>query len=136
MITAGEERVGASHAARFGAVIAALAFATAMAQGEASEALLNEVTFQSASYVNFGQLLSREAPAATVTVQATFSFPDEATDRYPAVLVVHTIVGFSYGREVAHLTALRRMPGQGAGLLHGLRCGRACEVGGRIDLDF
>ena len=30
----------------------------------------------------------------TVTVPATLSFPEEARDRYPAVVVVHTIAGY------------------------------------------
>jgi dienelactone hydrolase len=68
----------------------------------------NQVTFQSASYAVFRQLLSRAAPAATVTVAASLSFPDEARDRYPAVVVVHTLGGYRDVNEGLYAAELRK----------------------------
>lgn len=89
-------------------MIAATAFGTAIAHGQAPQARPNQVTFQSASYADFRQLLSREAPAATVTVPATLSFPDEARDRYPAVVVVHAIAGYLEANEGWYAAELRK----------------------------
>jgi dienelactone hydrolase len=83
------------------------AFAAA-AHSQAGEARPVQVSFQSASYVDFRQLLSREAPAATVTVPATLSFPDDARDRSPAVVVVHTIAGYIEGNEGRYAAELRK----------------------------
>jgi dienelactone hydrolase len=90
------------------ALIAASALASASAQGQAPEPRVNQVTFQSASYADFRQLQLREAPAATVTVAATLSFPDEARDRYPAVVVVHTIAGYLDVNEGQYAAELRQ----------------------------
>jgi dienelactone hydrolase len=89
-------------------MIAAIAFGTATVHGLASEARSSQVTFQSASYADFRQLLSREAPPATVTVPATLSFPDDAQDRYPAVVVVHTIAGYLDSNEGLYAADLRK----------------------------
>jgi dienelactone hydrolase len=89
-------------------MIAATAFETAIAHGQAPQARPNQVRFQSASYADFRQLLSREALAATVTVPATLSFPDEARDRYPAVVVVHTIAGYLEVNEGQYAAELRK----------------------------
>jgi dienelactone hydrolase len=74
----------------------------------ASESRSSQVAFQSVSYVDFRQLLSREAPAATLTVPATLSFPDDAQDRYPAVVVVHTIAGYLDSNEGRYAAELRK----------------------------
>jgi dienelactone hydrolase len=89
-------------------MIAALLSAAATAHGQASAAGSNQVTFQSASYADFRQLLSRQAPAATVTVSATLSFPDAARDRYPAVVVLHTIAGYLEANEGWYAAELRK----------------------------
>lgn len=88
--------------------IAAALLGTTMAHGQAPQASSNQVTFQSASYVDFRQLLAREAPTATVTVTATLSFPDEARDRYPAVIVAHTIAGYLEANEGQYAAELRK----------------------------
>jgi dienelactone hydrolase len=90
------------------ALITPTAFATAAALGQVGEARPKQVSFQSASYVDFRQLLSREAPNATVTVPATLSFPVEARDRYPAVVVVHTIAGYREDNEGQYAAELRK----------------------------
>jgi dienelactone hydrolase len=86
-------------------MIAATAFGTATARGQADA---NRVTFQSASYADFRQLQAREAPAATVTVPATLNFPDEVSDRYPAVVIVHTIAGYLDANEGQYAAELRK----------------------------
>jgi dienelactone hydrolase len=90
------------------AVIAVISVATATAHGQAPEPRSNQVVFQSASYLDFRQLLSREAPAATVTVPAILSFPEGAKDRYPAVVVAHTIAGYLDVNEGQYAAALRK----------------------------
>jgi dienelactone hydrolase len=88
--------------------IGAIAFGTAPVPGLAAEARSSQVSFQSASYLDFRQLLSREAPAATLTVPATLSFPDDVKDRYPAVVVVHTVSGYVEANEGQYAAELRK----------------------------
>jgi dienelactone hydrolase len=57
------------------------------------------ITFQSSTYSDFRQLLARAAAAGTVTVRANLGFPEEAKDRYPAVVIVHTIAGYRDANE-------------------------------------
>ena len=90
------------------AVIAAGAFATATAYAQAAEARAIQVTFQSASYADFRQLQLREAPTATVTLRASLSFPDEARDRYPAVVIVHSVAGYIDSNEGQYAAELRK----------------------------
>lgn len=82
---------------------AALAAGTAAAQANAET-----VTFQSGSYADFRQLLSRESPTDTVTIAATLAFPDQARDRYPAVVVVHMIAGYLEANEGWHAAEFRK----------------------------
>lgn len=89
-------------------MIACSAFAAATVQGHAREPNPDHLTFQSASYADFRQLQLHEAPAATVTVAATLSFPEEAKDRYPAVVVVHTIAGYLEINEGQYAAELRK----------------------------
>ena len=62
------------------------------------------VKFQSASYSDVRQLVAREAPASTVTVSATLSFPDRAQERYPALVIAHTIGGYQDITKVGTLS--------------------------------
>jgi dienelactone hydrolase len=82
---------------------AVLGIATAAAPANAET-----VTFQSGSYADFRQLFSQEAASATVTVAGTLSFPDQARDRYPAVVVVHTIAGYLEANEGWHAAEFRK----------------------------
>src|SRR5450432_2842716 len=93
---------------RLFAVTAAISLAAQTVHGQAVEPRTSKVTFQSASYRDFRQLQLREPPAATVTVVAKLSFPDEARDRYPAVVVVHTIAGYQEGNEGQYAAELRK----------------------------
>jgi dienelactone hydrolase len=88
--------------------IAAVVFAMATAHGQPLQTSPNKVAFQSTSYADFRQLLSREAPAATVTVPAILSFPDKPRDRYPAVVIVHTIAGYLDVNEGQYAAELRK----------------------------
>jgi dienelactone hydrolase len=90
------------------AMIAATAFVTATARGGAPEPRVNQLTFQSATYVDFRQLQLRQTPVATVTVAATLSFPDETRDRYPAIVVVHTVAGYRDANEGQYAAELRK----------------------------
>jgi dienelactone hydrolase len=88
--------------------IAAIGFGTAIGNCQVSEPGLDNVTFQSATYSDFRQLLSRQAPTATITVPATLNFPDGASDRYPAVVIVHTIAGYQESNEGWYAAELRK----------------------------
>ncbi len=66
------------------------------------------VKFQSASYTDFRQLVAREAPTSAVTVSATLSFPDRAQERYPALVIAHTIGGYLDVNEGWHSLEFRK----------------------------
>ena len=89
-------------------VAAAVAVGTALVYGQLSDAgLIERVTLRSGSYTDFRQVFAREAPAG-VSVPATLRFPDRPRDRYPAVVVVHTIDGFQEVNEGWLAAELRR----------------------------
>jgi dienelactone hydrolase len=66
------------------------------------------IAFQSATYSDFRQVLARQAPTGTVTVRAKLDFPQEARDRYPAVIVVHGIGGYHDANEGTVAAELRK----------------------------
>jgi dienelactone hydrolase len=66
------------------------------------------ITFQSSTYSDFQQVLAREAAAGTPTIRASLSFPEQAKDRYPAVVVVHTIAGYREANEGYVAAVLRK----------------------------
>jgi hypothetical protein len=70
------------------------------------EAGTSRITVQSFTYSDFRQLFAREA--ATVTVRANLGFPEEAKDRYPAVVVVDTIGGYREASEGYAAAELRK----------------------------
>ena len=89
-------------------VAAAVAAGTALVPGQGRGAdLIEAVTLRSGSYADFRQVFTREAPAG-VSVPATLRFPDRPRDRYPAVVVVHTISGFQEANEGWQAEELRR----------------------------
>jgi len=63
---------------------------------------------QSGRYADFRQLLSREAPSDQAIVAMTVRLPDEARDRYPAVVIVHTIAGYQEANEGWHADQFRK----------------------------
>jgi len=66
------------------------------------------ITFQSSTYSDFRQLLAREAATGTVTVRAKLDFPEQARDRYSAVIVVHTLAGYRAANEGYVAAELRK----------------------------
>ena len=66
------------------------------------------ITFQSSTYSDFRQLLTREAATGTVTVRANLGFPEQAKDRYPAVIVVHGLGGYRDTNEGYVAAELRK----------------------------
>jgi dienelactone hydrolase len=75
-------------------LMAAIAWGPAAGHCQAPPPGTTTITFQSSTYGDFGQLLMRDAAAGPVTVRATLAFPQEAKDRYPAVVIVHAISGY------------------------------------------
>lgn len=75
-------------------LIAALVMGTTTARGEAPRPPATTITFQSSTYSDFGQILRREQPTGSVTLKARLEFPEEARDRYPLVIVAHTLSGY------------------------------------------
>ena len=89
-------------------VAAAVAVGTALVHGQVRDAgPIERVTLRSGSYADFRQVFTREAPAS-VSVPATLRFPERPRDRYPAVVVVHTIGGFREANEGWLAAELRR----------------------------
>jgi dienelactone hydrolase len=89
-------------------VAAAVAVGTALVYGQVRDAgTIERVTLRSGSYADFRQVFVRETPA-DASVPATLRFPDQPRDRYPAVVVVHTIGGFREANEGWLAAELRR----------------------------
>ena len=66
------------------------------------------VMVQSGRYADFRQLLSREAPPDQAIVGMTVRLPDEARDRYPAVVIVHGLGGYLESNEGWHAAEFRK----------------------------
>lgn len=66
------------------------------------------LTFQSSTYSDMRQLLAREAATGTVTISANLDFPEEKKDRYPAIIIVHTISGYRDANEGYAAAELRK----------------------------
>src|SRR5262249_38609309 len=60
------------------------------------------------TYSDMRQLLVREAATGAVTVKAYLGFPEQVRDRYPAVIVVHTIAGYRDANEGYAAAELRK----------------------------
>jgi dienelactone hydrolase len=90
------------------ALMATIGYGTAAAHCQAPEAGTTAITFQSSTYSDFRQVLTREAATGTVTVRANLSFPEAAKDRYPAVIVVHGLGGYRDANEGYVAAELRK----------------------------
>jgi dienelactone hydrolase len=88
------------------ALMATIAYGTAV--GHCQQAGTTTITFQSATYGDFRQVLTREAATGTVTVRAILEFPEQVRDRYPAVVVVHTLGGYRDANEGYVAAELRK----------------------------
>jgi dienelactone hydrolase len=89
-------------------LMATIVYGTAAAHCEAPQADTTTITFHASTYSDFRQLLAREAATGTVTVRANLSFPEEVKDRYPAVVIVHTIAGYRDANEGYIAAELRK----------------------------
>jgi dienelactone hydrolase len=98
----------ASAAATMALPHATIAFGTATGCCQGSQAGMTAVTFQSSTYSDMRQLLAREATAGAVTVKACLGFPEQVTDRYPAVIVVHALSGYRDANEGYAAAELRK----------------------------
>jgi dienelactone hydrolase len=89
-------------------LMAMIAYGTAPAHCQAPQAGTTVITFPSSTFSDFRQILAREAATATVTVRANLGFPEQAKDRYPAVVIVHTIAGYRDANEGYAAAELRK----------------------------
>ena len=91
-----------------GVLIATIAYGMAAAHCQTAQAGTTTITFQSSTYSDIRQLLAREAPTGAVRVKASLGFPEQARDRYPAVIVVHGIGGYRQSNEGYVAAQLRK----------------------------
>ncbi len=91
----------------FCVLMAVIGYGTA-AQCQTPQAGTTAITFQSSTYGDFRQILVGEAATGTITVQASLGFPEQAKDRYPAVIVVHTLGGYRDANEGYAAAELRK----------------------------
>ncbi len=78
-----------------------------LASGVSAEATGEELIFQSATYLNFPQVLIRAAPTARVDIHATLELPLGAQGLLPAVVLVHSLAGYRDENEDWQASALR-----------------------------
>lgn len=84
-------------------VLIALALLAAAVSADAQTVMV-----QAGRYSDFRRLMAREAPADLVTIPMTLRLPDTAQDRYPAVVIVHTIAGYQEANEGWHADEFRK----------------------------
>jgi dienelactone hydrolase len=89
-------------------VLAAMVYGTAAGHCQDSQAGMTALTFQSPATADMRQLLAREPATATVAVRAWLGFPEQNKDRYPAVIVVHGLGGYSDSNEGYAAAELRK----------------------------
>jgi dienelactone hydrolase len=89
-------------------LVATIAYGTATGHCQGSQAGMTAVTFQSSTYSDMRQLLAREATGGAVTVKAYLGFPEQVRDRYPAVIIVHTLAGYRDVNEGYAAAELRK----------------------------
>jgi dienelactone hydrolase len=90
-------------------LVATIAYGTATGHCQGSQAGISTVTFQSSTYSDMRQILAHETPIGTVTVKANLGFPEQARDRYPAVIVVHGLGGYRDSHEGYVAAELRKV---------------------------
>ncbi len=89
-------------------LIAAIALGVAAAHGQAPPPSPATIALQSATYDDFRQVLTRQAPTASVSIRAKLEFPEQGRDRYPAVIVVHSLGGYREANEGYFAAELRK----------------------------
>jgi dienelactone hydrolase len=90
------------------ALVATIAYGTVTGHCQDPQAGMTEVSFQSSTYSDMRQFLGREPAGGAVTVKASLGFPDQPTDRYPAVIVVHSMGGYRDANEGYVAAELRK----------------------------
>ena len=90
------------------ALMAMIGYGSAAGHCQAPQVGTTATTFQSSTYSDMRQLLVREAASGAVTVKAYLGFPEQVRDRYPAVIVVHTIGGYREANEGYAAAELRK----------------------------
>jgi dienelactone hydrolase len=90
------------------ALLATIVYGNAAGHCEDVQAGLTAVTFQSSTYSDMRQLLTREAPAGTLTIKAALGFPEQKKDRSAAVIVVHSLGGYRDSNEGTIAAELRK----------------------------
>src|SRR4051794_38021800 len=89
-------------------LLSTIAYGTAAGHCQTSQAGTTTITFQSATYNDMPQLLRRAATTEAVTVKATLGFPEQVRERYPAVIIVHTLSGYRDANEGYVAAELRK----------------------------
>jgi dienelactone hydrolase len=89
-------------------LVATIAYGIATGHCQGSQAGTTAVTFQSSTFSDMRQLLARKATTGAVTVKADLGFPEQVIDRYPAVIIVHTIAGYLDANEGYAAAELRK----------------------------
>jgi dienelactone hydrolase len=89
-------------------LMATIAYGTATGHCEVPRPGTSTITFQSSTYSDFRQILTREAPTGTITIRATLGFPEAARDRYPAIIIVHGLGGYRDDNEGYAAAELRK----------------------------
>jgi dienelactone hydrolase len=89
-------------------LVSIAAFGMVAVYCQAGETGSTTIAFQSSTYNDFRQLVTRQPPTATVAVQGKLDFPDQAKDRYPAVIVLHTLSGYRDDNEGYVAAELRK----------------------------
>jgi cephalosporin-C deacetylase-like acetyl esterase len=92
----------------FPALLAMIVCGFASEPCQNAEAETKTVTFQSSTYNDMRQILARENPAKAVTIDGRLSFPDNAKEPYPTVVVVHGLGGYRDANEGCVAAALRK----------------------------
>jgi len=92
----------------FCVLVAMIAYGAATGHCQGPQVGTTAVAFQSSSYSDMRQLLARAATTGAVTVKADLGFPEQMRDRYPGVIIVHTLAGYRDGNEGYAAAELRK----------------------------
>jgi dienelactone hydrolase len=90
-------------------LLVTIALGTAAGHCQTLQTGTTTITFQSSTYTDMRQLLARQAATGAVTVKSNLGFPKQASDRYPAVIVVHGISGYRDNNEGYVAAELRKV---------------------------
>src|SRR5262249_38308199 len=89
-------------------LLAPISYGKSAEHYEGAQAGSSTAPFHATTYNHMRHLIAREATSGAVTVKATLGFPERARDRYPAVIVVHSLGGFRDSNEGYVAAELRK----------------------------